>query len=425
MLYNYLRFGNAFEFGWHFQLTDFENEATRRFSLQYLWFNFHFYFLQPMQWSVHFPFLRSTGLPPLPAGYGGFGTLYGRILTNCPIAWMALAAPLAWRGRAVEEAALRWFAAAMFLLFVICAATLCLFFAASSRYEVDFLPALLFLAAIGIFGLEHALARFKIRRAIARFLWCTALAYSVVFNVMATKDAHAATHYFVGNFFSRDGHPDKAIEYFNKASTLEPNDAGFHFALANALSEAGHPDESIAQFQKALEIQPRFPEAENNLAFTLLRAGRVDDAIEYFRKASEVQKSYQTFYNLACALRANKMAPEAETNLQKAIELQPQFLPAQIDLSWMLATWPDGAARDGPRALAVAENLNRERPDDPKILQTLAAACAETGHFSEAVVAARRALALAQTQSRTTLVNQLQAEISLYQSNNPCRSFSH
>ncbi|HEY1786760.1 MAG TPA: tetratricopeptide repeat protein, partial [Verrucomicrobiae bacterium] len=151
----------------------------------------------------------------------------------------------------------------------------------------------------------------------------------------------------------------------------------------------------------------------------------VDDAIKYFQKASDLQKNYQTYYNLACAFRMKKMAPEAETNLQNVIELQPQFMPAQIDLSWTLATWPDASARDGARALTIAENLDRQRPNDPKILRTLAAACAETGHFSEAVATAKRALDLAQTQSRTTLINQLQAEISLYQSNKPCRSFNN
>jgi uncharacterized protein HemY len=81
--------------------------------------------------------------------------------------------------------------------------------------------------------------------------------------------------------------------------------------------------------------------------------------------------------------------------------------------------------RNGARALAFAENLDREHPDDPKILRALAAAYAETGHFTEAIVTAKRALALAQIQSRRSLVSQLQGEMGLYQSNNPCRSFSN
>ena len=59
------------------------------------------------------------------------------------------------RTAGAEISVLRWFVAAVFLLFVICALTLCLFFSASSRYELDFLPALMLLAVIGILGLEQ------------------------------------------------------------------------------------------------------------------------------------------------------------------------------------------------------------------------------------------------------------------------------
>lgn len=150
----------------------------------------------------------------------------------------------------------------------------------------------------------------------------------------------------------------------------------------------------------------------------------MDEAIEYFRTASELQSDYQTFYNLGCAYRMEKKAFEAETNWQKAIELQPHFIPAQLDLSWMLATWPDAAARNGSRALALMKNLDREMPNDPKILRALAAAYAETGDFSEAVITAKRALAMVQTQA-PRLAGELEAETALYQSNSPCRSFSN
>jgi tetratricopeptide (TPR) repeat protein len=304
----------------------------------------------------------------------------------------ALAAPLAWKGRPGEEsAALRRFAAAIFLLFVIFTTTLCLFVTASSRYDVDFLPALLLLAVIGIFGLERALAQSAFRRSIARCVWCGVLAYSLVFNILATIDAHAAIRFFVGNYFFHQGNLTKAIENFSEASMLEPNAPGFHFSLASALSQAGQRD----------------------------------DAIKYFRRASELQNNYQTFYNLAFALRMNKMAVEAETNLEKAIELQPQFIPAQIDLSWTLATWPDATARDGGKALVIAKDLDRQHADDPKILRALAAAYAETGDFPKAVVAAKQAVALAQAQSRSTLLKELQSETILYQSNSPCRTFSN
>jgi tetratricopeptide (TPR) repeat protein len=119
------------------------------------------------------------------------------------------------------------------------------------------------------------------------------------------------------------------------------------------------------------------------------------------------------------------MAAEAMAYYQKAIELQPQFIPAQISLAWMLATWPEPSVRNGGRAVALAEQADRfSRDKDPLILRTLAAAYAEAGRFPEAVLTAKQALALAVTQSNTGLANELQTEIGLYQTNSPCRSIN-
>jgi tetratricopeptide (TPR) repeat protein len=108
---------------------------------------------------------------------------------------------------------------------------------------------------------------------------------------------------------------------------------------------------------------------------------------------------------------------------QKAIELEPQYVPAQINLAWMLATWPEPSVRNGDKAVVLAEQANQvTKGKDPQILRTLAAAYAEAGRFGEAVMTAKQALALAMAQSNTGLTNALATEIGLYQTNTPCRS---
>jgi tetratricopeptide (TPR) repeat protein len=486
MLYNVLRFGNPFEFGWHYQLNgNYRPTTAQPFSLHYLWFGFRFYFLEPMRWSGHFPFLHA-----------GVGDPYGGILINYPLVWLALAAPLAWRGRPGEEvSALRWFVTAVFLLFTICALTLCLFFSGSTSYELDFLPALLLLAVIGILGLERAVAGTPVWRRIVRWGWCLLLAYSVVFNLLANVEAHAEVNRLVGNFLLHQGRADEAVEHFQKALALWPESANAHGGLGAALFQKGHMDEAIIEYQKALEIEPDFAaaaeahsnlgyalvqkghideaisqfqkaletkpnlaEVHNNLGYSLLQIGRVDEAIVHYRKAIELQPESANFHTglgnalfqkghmdeaiiqyqealalqpksadacerLGNAFRRKGMAAEAMACYQKAIELQPQFILAQVDLAWMLATWPEPSVRNGGKAVALAEQANQFSKDkDPQILRTLAAAYAETGRFPEAVLTAKQALALAMAQSNTGLTNALQTEIGLYQTNSPCRS---
>jgi tetratricopeptide (TPR) repeat protein len=533
MLYNFLRFDNPFEFGWHYQLQGgYRPDTARQFSLHYLWFNFRFYFLEPMRWSGHFPFLQTVLPPPLPSGYFGVGKPYygGIILVNYPLAWLALAAPLAWKGRPIEAASfLTGFVAVAFLLFVTCALTLCLFFSAGSRYELDFLPALMLLAVIGILGLERVLPGSPSWRRIARSGWCLLLAYSVVLNLLATVEAHAEANYFAGNFLVRQGRANEALEHFHAALALEPGSAAFHAGLGTAyyrigrldeaiiqfqkaleiepdfadaaeahnnlgysllqkgqvneaiahfqraleinpdfaethntlgdcLLQIGRLDEAIIQYQKALEIKPDFAEAQNNFGYVLFQMGRVSDAITHFQKALEINPDFieahcnlgsalvqigrldeaivhyqkvielqphflQAYNDLGDTFRRKGMANEAIAYYQKAIELQPQSMPAQIDLAWMLATWPESSVRNGVKAVVLAEQANRlSDGKDPLILRVLAAAYAEVGRFPEAALTAKKALALAEAQSNTRLINELQMEIGLYQVNSPYRS---
>jgi Flp pilus assembly protein TadD len=223
------------------------------------------------------------------------------------------------------------------------------------------------------------------------------------------------------------GRVDEAIAQYQEALVLQPKSADVCERFGDALFRKGHMDEAIVQYQKALEIKPDFAEAHNNLGYCFLQIGRVDEAIVHYRKAIELQPHFvQAYNNLGNAFSRNGMAAEAMACYQKAIELQPQFTPAQLNLAWMLATWPESSVRNGGKAVVLAGKANElSKGQDPRILRTLAAAYAETGRFPEAVLTAKQALTLAVAKSNTGLTNVLQTEIELYQTNSPCRSMNY
>jgi tetratricopeptide (TPR) repeat protein len=336
MLYNTLRFDSPFEFGWKYQLNgSYRQTAVQQFGLHYLWFNFRFYFLEPMRWGSHFPFLQTVPPSPLPSGHVGAGESYGGIiLANYPLVWLALAVPWAWRGRPVKVVSvLRWFVAAVFLLFVICALTICLFFTASIRYELDFLPALMLLAVIGVLGLERALAGSPVWRRIARWGWCLLLAYTVVFNLLAGVEAHAEVNGFVGNYLLAQGRVDEAIIQFQKALEINPYSADAHNNLGYSLFQKGRVNEAIAHFQRALEIKPDYAETHNNLGYSLLRKGRVNEAIAHFQRALEIKPDdAETHNNLGYSLLRKGRVNEAIAHFQRALEIKPDYAEAHYNL---------------------------------------------------------------------------------------------
>ncbi len=93
------------------------------------------------------------------------------------------------------------------------------------------------------------------------------------------------------------------------------------------------------------------------------------------------------------------------------------------DTAWLLATDPDRSIRDGAEAVSLAEwaaELSNHK--DPAVLDTLAAAYAEAGRFSEAVKTAEQAIELAGAQRKSTLADSLRRRMKLYQDRSPYRA---
>jgi tetratricopeptide (TPR) repeat protein len=391
MLYNYLRFDSLSEFGWHYQLTSFQNHGARQFSVDYLWFNFRFYFLQPMGWTGQFPFLEPWRQPSLPAGYNGIEGGYGGILADYPIAWLALAAPLAWKGRAGEEISdLRWFAAAIFLFFVASLLTLCLFFAAGSGYLSDFLPALMLLAAMGIFGLERALASLPVWRWFARCGCAVLLIFSIVFNVLASVEAHAISDYVNGDFLTSEGRLDAAMAEYQKALAIWPGYSGAYCGLGSVLLQKGQLAEAIVQYQNALKFNPALSEALNNLGYCYLKSGRMDDAIVQYEKVLEIKPDFpEARNNLAYCFLQMGRTDDAITQYQAAAELEPGSATYQCGLG--NAFLQKGQIEE---AIARYQKALELKPDFPEAHNFLAYCFFQTGRMDEAIIHYKKAIEL-------------------------------
>jgi hypothetical protein len=67
------------------------------------------------------------------------------------------------------------------------------------------------------------------------------------------------------------------------------------------------------------------------------------------------------------------------------LTLTPRDPDVRWRLSWLLSSAPDAAARDGQRALELAQALVAEtKGEQPMMLDALACALAELGRFDEA-----------------------------------------
>jgi tetratricopeptide (TPR) repeat protein len=112
------------------------------------------------------------------------------------------------------------------------------------------------------------------------------------------------------------------------------------------------------------------------------------------RSVSRIRSYWLTRSGQSSARQGNHK--RANQLFREAVAADSNDVSAQNELAWHLATTPDRALRNGREARDIAEKLVAQLPRR-KWLETLAAACAESGDFSAAVEflrdAKKRALA--------------------------------
>jgi tetratricopeptide (TPR) repeat protein len=235
------------------------------------------------------------------------------------------------------------------------------------------------------------------------------------------KPDFVEAHYNLGTALGMKGQTDEAINQFQEAIRLKPNFFEAHYNLGTALGRKGQIDGAISQYRETIQLKPDFADAHGNLAKLLATQGKLDEAVkEYQRTLELVPDSAQAHYKFGQALQGQRNFEAAMKEYQKALDLAPQHLPAHLGLAWLLATCPDNSLRNGKKAVELAEQAGViSGTESSQQLDTLAAAYAEAGRFSEAVETVTRALNLTTTNNDNTLVDVLTTRLKLYEANSP------
>jgi spermidine synthase len=228
----------------------------------------------------------------------------------------------------------------------------------------------------------------------------------------------------LGGTLARQGKIAEALTCFAEALERDPDFADAHFNMGNALASQGNLEQAAERFAAAIRLRPDFAEAYNNLANAFLSRGRFDDAIAQYTAALRIQPDYALArYGLGSALASQGRTREAIGQISRAVEIAPDYVEALTGLSWMLATGDDAALRDGVRAVRLAERARAVGGEDnPLILDTLAAAYAETGEYERAAQTARQAAAMARSAGGPEWAQEIDKRVELYARGLPFRT---
>jgi Flp pilus assembly protein TadD len=232
------------------------------------------------------------------------------------------------------------------------------------------------------------------------------------------------THNNLGLVMAAAGEWPQAGRHFGDAVALEPGDAKMQSNLAVALLNTGDYSGAIAHSKEALRLDPYQASVHFNLGTAYEALGQWAEAAVCFHCAQELAPGTAAYHReLALCMSMLGLARDARTEYQKSLRADPHWPETLLPLAWTLAVHPDPRRRNGPQALRLARQLVQAGGDrDPRVLDTLAAAYAENRQFSQAVDAARAALALATSAGQTQLTRNIEERLRLYQNKEPFRA---
>ncbi|MCP4590209.1 MAG: tetratricopeptide repeat protein, partial [bacterium] len=209
-------------------------------------------------------------------------------------------------------------------------------------------------------------------------------------HTVRVDDRCSLAHNNLAIMLKKAGKLQEALQHYERAVEINPDDANAHFNLGNCHKALEQYDQAIACYQQAIERQKRIKkkpvheQAHMNLGNTYLHLKNLDGAIEHHRYLVKVNANRSAeFYNLL-----------GRNLLKQAKELS-------------------GRERDGhlTEAQEYLQRAIRKKPEYPTALCNLAESLIEHGRCGEAVEYAERARTLRpQAKTPRRLLNRAQTE---------------
>jgi putative PEP-CTERM system TPR-repeat lipoprotein len=163
----------------------------------------------------------------------------------------------------------------------------------------------------------------------------SAKAMSTLTPVVGKIDKDPALLTLAGQTFLQNGDPKKAEEYFSKASKLDPNDPAKRTSLAVTHMALGDMNAGFSELEQ-ISASDKGTSADLALISAHLRRNDLDKALKAINSLEKKQPDNPATYNLrARTLLAKKDIAGARASFEKALSINPAFLPAAASLAAM------------------------------------------------------------------------------------------
>ena len=228
----------------------------------------------------------------------------------------------------------------------------------------------------------------------------------------------------LGGILLQRGELEPAAELFQTALRSKPDFPEGLDNLGIVRQRQGKIDEAVALFGEALRWNPKFANTHNNLGIVLAQQGKSSEALDHFHEAVRIRPAFaKAHQTLGLTLEGLGRTGDAVEEYRETLRFAPDAPDVERRLAWILATDPDPRVRNGDEAVRFAETaLSASGYRNAQTLDVLAAAYAEAGRFSDAVIAEEQALALAKASSGGETDERGEQRLALYREGRAFRS---
>ena len=212
------------------------------------------------------------------------------------------------------------------------------------------------------------------------------------------------------------GQSGEARQQLEAVLAKHRDDAETLLQLAQIRAQGGDNSAALALAQQATTVAPDYAQAWHNATVWSSQTGDTDRTILLAREALRLRYSEGVLHLLlGNALLQQHNSAEGLAHLRLAVALKANWPLGLNDLAWSLATTSEAALRNGPEAVALAEQACAlTQYQVVKFIGTLGAAYAEAGRYPEAISAAERARDLARASGQEELAQRNEQLLSLY-----------
>ncbi len=149
------------------------------------------------------------------------------------------------------------------------------------------------------------------------------------------QDTRARARYDIATHYLAQGRTALALREYLEAEKLRPTDPWIQLGLAECYRRNGLYDKSEMHLLAALDARPQFQTAMLNLSAVYIHLEQYDRAADFARRLAEdptYPAPWRAFSNLGWALLGLDQLDASRDALEKAIQFDPTFWPAHLNL---------------------------------------------------------------------------------------------